>query len=503
MKPARLVAGVLIVASATVLASASGCGGKSAGGGNASGDDGGGGTSSGCYTGFCGGSSGGSTGGNSSGFSSDANFGGVVYNSTNCMSGRTTISGKVYDPAGVNPLYAVTVYIPGMGQQLPMFVNGPNNCEPCGSLYPQTVAASAITDAAGYFQIQPQNMANVPDGPGLPLVVQVGKWRKVYKINVTPCRDNPLPDKMLTLPKNHMEGDIPNIAISTGAADSLECLLLRMGVSASEFTGGPQGAGRLHIFTGYNGASVNGGGSPDPNIRLWDTVTDLNLFDVVLLSCEGQETTFANKAGDQMNLWNYTSMGGRVFASHFHYAWFDTGPFATNVSPALASWATGVGMDSDPIYGKIATTTPSGMPFPEGANLNKWLGNVGALTNGELLIHYAKHNATVTPTNTPSTPWISADMGSQFPGGTEYFSFDTPPASTDKCGRVVYSDLHVSGGPGAGANPDYPAFNPGIVPDQCASHPLTPQEKALEFMIFDLSSCLIPIGQNGMPPPVQ
>jgi hypothetical protein len=423
-----------------------------------------------------------------------------MYNSSNCTSGRTTISGKVYDPAGVNPLYNVTVFIPGSGSQLPMFVNGPNNCEGCGALYPQTVAASARTDATGSFQIQPQNNMNVPDGTGLPLVVQVGKWRKVYKINVTACRDNPQPDKSLRLPRNHMEGDLPNIAISTGAADSLECLLLRMGVSASEFTGGSQGAGRLHIFTGYMGATTNGGGSPDPNVSLWDQAADLNQFDVLLLSCEGQETTFANKPGDQMNLWNYTLTGGRVFASHFHYAWFDTGPFATNVSPALASWTTGVGPDSDPISGKIITSLPNGMMFPEGVALNTWLGTVGALTNGELPIHFAKHNAQVTATNTPSTPWISSDVGSMYPGGTEYFSFDTPPASTDKCGRVVYSDLHVSGGPGAGATPDYPGFTTGgIVPDGCASHPLTPQEKALEFMIFDLSSCLIPIGQT-MPP---
>jgi hypothetical protein len=175
------------------------------------------------------------------------------------------------------------------------------------------------------------------------------------------------------------------------------------------------------------------------------------------------------------------------------------------VTPPLATWTPGAQIDNDPISGKLVTTLASGAPFPEGVNLGKWLANVGALTNGELPIHYARDNAQVTAVNTPSQLWISADTNSNFPGYAQYFSFDTPPGQADKCGRVVYSDLHVSGGPMNGSDPntDYPSFNPGIVPDQCAAHPLTPQEKALEFMIFDLSSCLIPPGSDGMPPPVQ
>ncbi len=419
--------------------------------------------------------------------------------------GTTTLNGKVYDPAGKIPLYNVAVYVPNTAPvALPQGVM----CGSCSSWYTSPVV-SAVTDAGGNFTIK-----NMPVGPDVPLIVQVGKWRKQYKLsNVAMCAENDaasLAGGQLRMPRNHMEGDIPNIAVSTGAADSLECLLLRMGVDASEYTGDPAGGGRIHIFTGGNAPGGTGGAVTNPASKqsyqyLWNTDANMQAYDVVLLSCEGSPTTGLTDAGRTV-LSDYTNNGGRVFASHYHYSWFTpTGPFSM-VNPPLATWQTStpgfVGMDQTvPYNGNIVTTLPNGMPFPEGAALKMWLGNVGALTNGQLPIYYTRDNATVTATNTHSQPWVTLDPSTPAPNAAQYFSFDTPigVSASEQCGRVVYSDLHVSGGAGSqdepGIMPDYPGFTSGgLVPDGCDMHDLTPQEKALEFMIFDLSSCLTPPG---------
>jgi hypothetical protein len=133
--------------------------------------------------------------------------------------------------------------------------------------------------------------------------------------------------------------------------------------------------------------------------------------------------------------------------------------------------------------------------FAVGQSFQDWLQNVGALTNGELPIQAPRHNANVTAANTPSQAWIVADNNSQSPGAAQDFTFDTPVGvpATQQCGRVAYSDMHVGAADG-----DY-SGGMKTTPAGCALVDLSPQEKALEFILFDLSSCVTPLG--GITPP--
>ncbi len=116
--------------------------------------------------------------------------------------------------------------------------------------------------------------------------------------------------------------------------------------------------------------------------------------------------------------------------------------------------------------------------------LSEWLVNVGASTMpGQLTIEGAKH--TVDTVNASAQRWLYNTSAMS----TQYFSFATPVGGS-ACGKVVFSDLHVSSGTG-GANNDSSAPTKPY-PTGCVTTDLSPQEKALEFMLFDLSSCVIP-----------
>jgi len=183
-------------------------------------------------------------------------------------------------PNGTLPIPNAIVFVPkGPVGSLPAGAT----CERCGTILGATPLVRT-TNTAGAF-----TLAGVPAGTDVPLVVQIGKWRRqVVLPNVPACADSAVAASLTRLPRNRTEGDMPSIAVSTGGAGSLECLLRKLGVADTEFAT-PPSAARVHLFAGFGGtdqfdAGVAGGVPFLPATSLWSSVPSLAPYDIVLPS---------------------------------------------------------------------------------------------------------------------------------------------------------------------------------------------------------------------------
>ncbi len=385
--------------------------------------------------------------------------------------GSTTVTGKVYDPSGTVPLYNAMVYVPnGQIQPFPAGVS----CDRCGAVTSGSPLVITLTGSDGAFTLN-----DVPTGSNVPLVIQIGRWRRQVTLPSVPaCSTTSIVDvNMVRLPRNKSEGDIPLMAIATGSADPFECLLRKMGIADSEFTA-PGGGGRIHYYV-QNGIPM---GTPTPPAStLWSDAGTLMNYDIVLLPCEGAPNRKSPPA--PQNIVNYTSAGGRLFTTHYGYVWLafpENDPF-----PTTGDWRP----QSCDSYSTPLTVTVD-QTFPKGASFAEWLVNVGASTSrGSMSLIESRHD--LFATDGGSQQWLYTNIASCAgnPPAVEHMTFNTPlnpPPQPDggpgvQCGRVVYSDFHVS----ATALSGQPTF-----PASCRNDPMTPQEKALVFMLFDVSACI-------------
>jgi hypothetical protein len=396
--------------------------------------------------------------------------------------GSTTVTGYVYDPANHLPVYNALVYVPVGNVQTPQTgVNPPS----CGCAAPPAYA-SAYTAIDGSF-----TLTNPPSGNAVTVVVQLGKWQRVYNESITACTANALPAH-LTLPSTHLQGNIPRFAVDTGAVDSMECVLLKMGIAQSEFVdpaianGAPTAAGRVQLYEGnvYAGGAVIDKNTPNEG-ALTGTASVMDSYDVILFPCQGGAGTYS--AGAKSNLVTYANDGGRVFATHFHYDLLHgNGSFSGTANWTLnaGSWGN---LYSDPTYDTFIDQT-----FARGVTLAQWLNQpiVYGGTLGQIPVGVIRNDFSAV--NAPAQRWLYT--ANDAPGGPGpnlpiHYTFDTPFNQSPTCGRVVYSDFHVE------SQQTNQALTGLAFPSECAGTTpasMTPQEKLLEFMLFDLTSCVSP-----------
>lgn len=391
---------------------------------------------------------------------------------------KTTLRGTVYDPAGSSPLYNVIAYIPGGARPdvLPPIEDSTKSaagisCETCASVVVKPLR-SALTNARGEFVLE-----DVPVDANVPLVIQVGKWRRLFHVDVSKsCQENTIVDRTLTLPKNGKEGDMPQIAVTSGGMDALECLLRGIGIDDQEFALGHSDSGHVHVFQGKGG--LMGG----PVEGLWSSSSELRRFDMVMMSCEGSEH-LENKggvsSGARGSIAEYLNAGGKVFASHFHYVWFKNSP-----SEALRKIATWEDSLVSPPPGP--NTYDVNQSFPKGAKLAEWLTyNGGSQALGKIALE--NETRSVRSVSFPAVSWIQGPADRH----PIYFTFNTPVQAKpeEQCGRAVFTDLHVV---------DRQSSRPETI-SLCpfGAGGLDAQQKALEFLFFDLSACV----QDDREPP--
>jgi hypothetical protein len=354
---------------------------------------------------------------------------------------KTSISGTVYDPAGKVPLYNAFVFIPSdAAAPLPAFTTGVS-CDTCAGANIAAVAL-AQTGPDGKFKLD-----NAPAGANIPLVVQMGKWRrKVILPAVTACKDNALDKQYTHLPKNHTDGagnvaDIPKMAIASGSADPFECLLVKAGVDPAEIDVPSKGV-RVDYYV-FNGRDRFPGGAP-AGTTLTSDVNALNKYDVVLLPCEGKEI---DSHGTEIpNLVKYTAAGGRIFTTHYGYSWLASpnAGVAQNLTEyyQTASWKLNTKDYDDP------TAAVVDQSFPKGIAYAQWLQNVNGGALGQISLNEPRHDA--LSATTASQRWIygwHSGLDHAKPADMLLsMTFNTPVgvAANKQCGRVVYSDFHVS-----------------------------------------------------------
>lgn len=396
----------------------------------------------------------------------------------------TTLSGVVYDPAGLRPIYDAVVYVPN-GPVAPLTPGA--TCDQCGVVASGLPLVTGLTDSDGRFVLK-----NVPAGKNIPLVMQVGKWRRQITVpEIKPCAENFSSDPdVMRLPAKQSEGDMPQIAIATGGCDAFECLLQKIGIDPGEFTN-ENGPGKVHVYQGMGGSPL---ATPTTGATTLWASKSLSKYDILLNACECAEEPEEKPQSSIDNLVAYANAGGRIFNTHYHYYWIDPSkiqdgpPVSSN--PAWASTATFIPEvdGTSEIDGTIDTSFPKGEAFAE------WLVNVGATeARGQFPIDDARYN--VTAANPPSTQWITNPYRAQTDSKGNallHYTFNTPVGQPvqNQCGKVLFSDFHVVANSATGQP----------FPRECDTGPMTPQELALEFMFFDLSACIQPDTDPPVPP---
>ena len=270
-------------------------------------------------------------------------------------------------------------------------------------------------------------------------------------------------------PTIHGRGQHPADGASSPARSTRSSACCARSASPTPSSATPRGTGRVRFYQGDGGpGAVYSASTPAREPALGDA--GRRSTSTTWSTSPARARQYDRDARPQQNvIINYANAGGRVFATHYSYVWLvqrrallqhrelerrtrrphfandpQTGDHQHRPSPR--AWRSRSGSRS------------STRRAPSGRSSSRRCATTSRRRRAVAAVD--QHHRHGTSTNVPM-----------------HYTFDTPVGAppANQCGRVLYDDFHVED-----ALTDGTTF-----PAECTAATMTPQEKMLEFMIFD------------------
>jgi len=222
------------------------------------------------------------------------------------------------------------------------------------------------------------------------------------------------------------------------------------------------------------------------------SAAELAKYDLALFECVGMPV--AKTAFEQQRVIDYANAGGRVFATHYSYVWLTNsdGTTGSNTGPKpfsqTATWFANQAIADTAIATVDQTAQSDSDTQARRIAFASWLQLVGASTTpGQIAVAAVRHDfdavsaVAATASGAPAQRWLATGAIPL------HYTFDTPvayPPTRSRRSSAVASCTATFTSP---MRPRSARCFPAN-----ARPPMTPQEKTLEFMLFDLAACAGP-----------
>ena len=400
-----------------------------------------------------------------------ANYDTGIPSGPSCPGQASTITGRVYAPNGKDPVPGATVFVPSKTPELfPPSVK----CEACGSLGTGNNFWTTTTKWDGTFKL-----SGVCPG-SRSLVFQNGRFRRLITVNVGAKTTIKIPAHRSRLPRRNREFNvsdaIPRIAVATGDYDKMECVLRKMGLQDGS-------------YTLFEGAKVLKSTPARPTFSsLVRNLGQMKSYNIIFINCT--DNTFESELNNPQvvsNIKQYVQSGGRLYVTDWSYDWIeridtfspyvDFEPGASGPAPEKAN-AAALGKGEIKVQADI-----------KDSKMRQWLTLFpGAAKNGRAVIeHFLAQWVIMHKLHKETKTWVEGVV--QFGSGQQAKRPLTVTFNFKSCGKILFSSYHTEG---RDAELKAYPFPPKPFPQYCGNS-FSPQDRILEYLIFDIANCIKPI----------